>query len=85
MLRVSSRVAVRVAVLTALFVTFLPMDSFERLFLPVTVFATCVPMAAVMLVMTAARILLKMLFFLELLFVSFSLPASCPRSLVSFS
>ena len=40
MLREISRVAVRVAVLTALFVTFLPMESFERLFVPVTVFAT---------------------------------------------
>ena len=60
MLRVSSRVAVRVAVLTAFFVTFFVMDSFERVFFPVTVFATCVPIAAVTLVMTAPSILLKM-------------------------
>ena len=57
MLRVSSRVAVRVAVLTALFVTFLPIDSLDLVFFPVTVLATCVPMAAVTLVTTAERIL----------------------------
>ena len=40
MLRVISRLAVLVAVPTALFVTFLPSPSFERLFVPVTVLAT---------------------------------------------
>ena len=67
MLRVSSRVAVRVAVLTAVFVTFLPKESFERLLLPVTVLATYVPKAAVTLVMIALRILPKKDFF-QLLF-----------------
>ena len=60
----SSRVAVRVAVLTALFVTFLPTDSFERLLLPVTVLATYVPNAAVTLVITAPIIFEKNPFFL---------------------
>ena len=81
--------AVRVAVLTAVFVTFLPKESFERLLLPVTVLATYVPKAAVTLVMMALRILPKKDFFqllFELLFDSFevedfSLPfTSCSSS-----
>ena len=39
MLRVISRVAVRVAVLIVVLVTFVPMDSLDRLLLPVTVLA----------------------------------------------